>query len=85
MDDGQLSLAPAKLIKDVIDQLLAKKGRPPAEPDGDLREAGLSSLDMVNVMLAIEDAFEITLSQDEMTPQNFRTATSIEALVAKVI
>ena len=85
MDDGQLRLAPAEVIKGVIDQLLAKKGRPPAGPERDLREAGLSSLDMVNVMLAVEDAFDISLPQDEMTPENFRTANAIEALVARVI
>jgi acyl carrier protein len=85
MDDGKLLLAPAELIKGIIDQLLAGKGRPPVGPEEDLREAGLSSLDMVNVMLAVEDAFDISLPEDEMTPENFRTAKSIETLVARVI
>jgi len=85
MDDGQLRLAPAELIKDIIDQLLANKGRPLAEADRDLREAGLSSLDMVNVMLAVEDAFDIALPQEEMTAENFRTANSIEAMIERVI
>ncbi len=84
MDDGQLLLTPAERIKDIVDRMLAGKGLPPAEPERDLREAGLSSLDMVNVMLALEDAFEISLPQDEMTAENFRTASAIEALVARV-
>ena len=84
MDDGQLLLTPGERIKDIVDRMLAGKGLPPAEPGRDLREAGLSSLDMVNVMLALEDAFEISLPQDEMTAENFRTPSSIEALVARV-
>ncbi len=85
MDDAQVRSASAEIIRLVIDQLLADKARPPAEPDQDLGEAGLSSLDIVNVMLALEDALDISLPAEELTAANFRTVQSIEAMVARVV
>jgi len=85
MDDGQQRMAPAEIAKGVIDQLLADKGRPPAGLDQDLGEAGLSSLDIVNLMLALEDALDIALPPDELTAANFRTAKSIETMLARVV
>jgi acyl carrier protein len=48
----------------------------------DLRDAGLSSLDLVNLMLAIEAEFDIEIPQADMTPDNFRSIEAINALVA---
>ena len=47
-----------------------------------LREAGLTSLDMVNLMLAIEAEFDIEIPQSAMTPDNFDTVAAIQALVS---
>lgn len=68
----------------LIDALLAKRARPGAEPEQDLRQAGLSSLDTVNLMLAVEGEFDLFLPQDEMTPENFRSAATIAALVDRL-
>lgn len=50
-------------------------------PHDDLREIGLTSLDMVNLVLAVESALAITIPETEITPANFRSVASIEALV----
>ena len=50
--------------------------------DDNLREAGLTSLDMVNLMLAIEAEFDIEIPQSAMTPENFDTVMAIETLVS---
>ena len=50
--------------------------------DENLRDAGLTSLDMVNLMLAIEAEFDIEIPQSAMTPDNFDTIRAIEALVS---
>src|SRR5262245_51402567 len=50
-------------------------------PDDDLREAGLNSLDMVNLMLAVEAEFDLKIPDADMTLGNFRTIAAIEALV----
>ena len=49
--------------------------------DGDLRESGLTSLDMVALMLAVECEYGVTIPQSAMTPQNFRSIRAIDALV----
>jgi acyl carrier protein len=69
-------------ITSIVTRLLAKRAGPAeVAPDQNLTDAGLTSLDMVNLMLAIEDAFEIEIPQRRMTPANFRTITAIETLV----
>ena len=64
-------------------KMLVKRGvnTVPASSDN-LREAGLTSLDMVNLMLAIEAEFDIEIPQSAMTPDNFDTVAAIENLVS---
>ena len=64
-------------------QMLAKRGvhAVPSRHDN-LREKGLTSLDMVNVMLAVEAEFDIEIPQSAMTPENFDTISAIESLVS---
>jgi acyl carrier protein len=46
-----------------------------------LIDSGLSSLDIVDLMLAVEIEFDIKIPDREMTPANFRSIARIEALV----
>lgn len=50
--------------------------------DEDLAEAGLSSLDLVNLMLAVEAEFDLQIPESDMRPANFRSIARIESLVA---
>ena len=68
----------------LVDAMLAKKDRPAAGPGQDLRDAGLSSLDTVNLMLAVEGEFDLFIPQTDMTPENFRSADAIAALVDRL-
>ncbi len=70
-------------IAAIARQMLIKRGnaKTPA-PDDNLRQMGLTSLDMVNLMLAIEAEFGIEIPQSAMTPENFETVGNIEALVS---
>ena len=56
----------------------------PVGRDDDLSECGISSLDMVNLMLAVETEFGLKIPDRDMTPANFRTMARIEALVEKL-
>jgi acyl carrier protein len=49
--------------------------------DDDLGEGGLSSLDIVNLMLAVEAEFDLSIPEHEMRPANFRSIARIEALI----
>jgi acyl carrier protein len=50
-----------------------------------LSDLGISSLKMVNLMLAVELEFDIAIPQTDITPENFRSLSSIEALVEKML
>ncbi len=56
----------------------------PVDARADLVSQGVTSVDMVHLMLAIEAAFDITIPQVGITPENFRSITSIEALLDKL-
>jgi acyl carrier protein len=53
--------------------------------DARLSDLGLSSIKMVSLMLAVEAAFDITIPQTEITPENFHSISTIEALVLRLI
>jgi acyl carrier protein len=76
----------AERVAVLVRQILAKRGveREPGR-DEDLTEAGLSSLDMVNLMLAVETEFDVKIPDREMTPANFRSVGRIEALLAGLL
>jgi acyl carrier protein len=82
MADGSAS-AHGLRISGVVQGILARRQvQALAAGSQDLREAGLTSLDLVNLMLAVEAEFDIEIPQAEMTPENFRSIDAIEALVA---
>ncbi len=54
------------------------------DAQADLVNQGLTSVDMVHLMLAIEAAFDVTIPQSGLTPENFRSIATIEALLAKL-
>ena len=66
----------------LVRQLLAKRAiERPVGADDDLAASGLSSLDIVNLMLAVEADFDIKIPDREMTPANFRSIARIADLV----
>ena len=61
--------------------LLKRGGFRELGADDNLTDAGLTSLDMVSLMLSIEDDFGIEIPQKRMTPASFRSIAAIEQLV----
>jgi len=73
-------------VAELVRQLLAKRGIDRALGDDDeLGDSGLSSLDIVNLMLGVESEFALTIPERDMRPANFRTIARIEALVASLM
>ncbi len=69
----------------LVRSLLAKRSIDrPVGYDDDLGESGLSSLDLVNLMLAVEVEFDLKIPERDMRPANFRSIARIEALVASL-
>ena len=52
--------------------------------DAQLSDLGISSLKMVNLMLAVEVEFDIAIAQGDITPENFHSVRSIEMLVDRM-
>jgi acyl carrier protein len=57
----------------------------PLPIDAQLSDLGISSLKMVNLMLAVELEFDIAIPQSDITPENFHSLASIEALVTRTL
>ena len=73
----------ADRIAELVRQIFAKRGLDRTiDHHADLSEAGLSSLDTVNLMLAVETEFGVKIPDRDMTPANFRSVVRIEGLVA---
>ena len=49
--------------------------------DDDLREIGLTSLDMVELVLSVESELGVSIPAAAITPTNFRSISAIDALV----
>jgi acyl carrier protein len=82
MADGSLTAGNARICGIVRTMLTKRDFRGTLDVTQPLGEAGLTSLDMVNLMLAVEAEFDLEIPQAEMTPDNFRSIETIERLVA---
>ncbi len=51
------------------------------DPDTRLVDVGLTSMDMVNLMLGVEAEFDFTIPQPKITPENFQSVKSLEVMV----
>ncbi|WP_369720429.1 phosphopantetheine-binding protein [Bradyrhizobium sp. LLZ17] len=68
-----------KLVKGILEQnSLAAHVMPQAK----LVDVGLTSMDMVNLMLGVEAEFDFTIPQSEITPENFQSVETLERMVA---
>jgi acyl carrier protein len=50
-----------------------------------LSDLGISSLKMVNLMLAVELEFDVAIPQSDITPENFHSVAAIQALVVGIL
>ena len=76
----------ADRVARLVRELLAKRAiDKPVGQDDSLSEIGLSSLDIVNLMLGIEAEFAVKIPDREMTPSNFRSIAQIDQLVGKLL
>ncbi|MBP1096931.1 phosphopantetheine-binding protein [Bradyrhizobium diazoefficiens] len=67
-----------KLVKGILEQnALAADVTPQAK----LVDVGLTSMDMVNLMLGVEAEFDFTIPQSEITPENFQSVETLERMV----
>lgn len=76
----------ADRVSALVRALLAKRSvERTVGREEDLAEAGLSSLDLVNLMLAVEAEFDLSIPEQDMRPANFRSIARIETLVGGLL
>lgn len=76
-------------MHDEIRRILAAYGRLPIDPitlddDADLYEFGMTSHASVNVMLALEDAFDLEFPDEMLTRDVFESIKSMAAAIASL-
>jgi acyl carrier protein len=69
-------------VAEVIRRMLAERSIDRTiAPDDDLRDIGLTSMDMVDLVLSVESQFDLRIPEAHITPANFRSIAAIDALV----
>jgi acyl carrier protein len=69
----------------LVGQILDQSDGQALPVDARLSELGMSSIKMVNLMLAVEGEFDLSIPQQDITPDNFRSVTSIEVLLERLL
>jgi acyl carrier protein len=66
------------LVKAILEQnsIAAEVG-----PESRLVDVGLTSMDMVNLMLGVEAEFDFTIPQSEITPENFQSIETLQRMI----
>ena len=77
--DTELRNRIIKLVKGILEQNSLTAD---ITPSAKLVDAGLTSMDMVNLMLGVEAEFDFTIPQAEITPENFQSVETLERMVA---
>ena len=83
MGNRPIHTARERLIA-IVEQILGQSCGGPFPVEQRLSELGMSSIKMVNLMLAVETEFDIMIPQAEITPENFDSVSSVEALVLRL-
>lgn len=67
------------LVKSILEQNALSAD---VAADTRLVDIGMTSMDMVNLMLGVEAEFDFTIPQDEITPENFQSVETLERMIA---
>jgi acyl carrier protein len=69
-------------ILDLVKSILRQNAiRSEVLPESRLVDVGLTSMDMVNLMLSVEAEFDFTIPQSEITPENFQSVKTLQHMI----
>jgi acyl carrier protein len=78
--------SPEARVGSVVRRLLAERALSAAiQPEDDLRAAGLTSLDMISLVLAVEAEFGLLVPETQIKPENFQSVIAISTLVSALL
>jgi acyl carrier protein len=80
------SRTPRERLIAIVRQILGPTATASPMPiDARFSELGLNSIKMVSLMLAIETEFELTIPQDDITPENFTSIATVESMIDRIL
>lgn len=82
---NQLKQRRIEKVAELVCDILAKHSvSGPLAPDAELAKLGLNSIDMVELMLAVEAEFDVMIPPPDITTENFRSIATIDHLIGKL-
>lgn len=84
MLDGPAQRRIEKVAGLVYDILAKHSVAGPLPPETELAKLGLTSIDMVELMLSVEADFDIIIPAPDITLENFRSILSIDSLIGRL-
>lgn len=85
MPDRGTGLLTDRLIRMVEKILAIKSISRQVSPDDELTQLGLTSLDMVGLLLGAEAEFDVMIPAAAISPENFRSISTIATMIAALI
>jgi len=82
LDGISLEVRITGLIRNVLVERSIER---PVSTDDDLRDIGLTSLDMVSLVLLVEAEFDVRIPESKITPANFRSIRAMSALITELL
>jgi acyl carrier protein len=80
------TISPQDRVSGLVHRILKQRSiNTPATSDDDLRSLGLSSLDMVNLVLSVEAELDVKIPDADITPAKFRSISTIGTLVETLL
>jgi acyl carrier protein len=77
---------PERRVVVVVQRVLAERSvHHTVAAEDDLREAGLTSLDMISLVLLLEAEFGFLIPETSIMPANFRSVSAITSLVTALL
>jgi len=70
------------LVRQILEQ---QGGTRPLPIDARLNDLGMTSIRMIKLMLVIESEFDLAIPQSDITPENFASIASVEAMLARLL
>jgi len=84
MLDRSATLPGDRMVKLVEGILTKSPGMRPISVHDQLTDVGLTSIDMVSLMLAVEAEFDVSIPPSDITPENFRSIAAIETMLSRL-
>ncbi|HVY14540.1 MAG TPA: phosphopantetheine-binding protein [Rhodopila sp.] len=82
---GNISLSSRERLRELVAEILSTQSQITSFSDDDtLVEIGITSVDMVTLLLAVESTFNVEVPQHEITAETFRSIATVDALLGRL-